>query len=43
MFIYRAVNPPFFRGETLNKDTPILVPGSRLVEEEPTVRGRCSL
>jgi amino acid transporter len=25
MFIYRAVNPPFFRGETLNKDTPILV------------------
>ena len=26
MFIYRAVNPPFFKGETLNKDTPILVP-----------------
>jgi amino acid transporter len=26
MFIYRAVNPAVFRGETLNKDTPILVP-----------------
>jgi amino acid transporter len=26
MFIYRFVAPPFFRGETLNKDTPILVP-----------------
>jgi hypothetical protein len=26
MFIYRAVNPAFFKGETLNKDTPILVP-----------------
>jgi amino acid transporter len=26
MFIYRFINPPFFRGETLNKDTPILVP-----------------
>jgi amino acid transporter len=26
MFIYRAVNPAFFRGETLNKETPILVP-----------------
>jgi amino acid transporter len=28
MFIYRFVAPPFFRGETLNKDTPILVPES---------------
>ena len=26
MFIYRFINPPFFKGETLNKDTPILVP-----------------
>ena len=26
MFIYRFIAPPFFRGETLNKDTPILVP-----------------
>jgi amino acid transporter len=26
MVIYRFVNPPFFKGETLNKDTPILVP-----------------
>jgi amino acid transporter len=26
MLIYRFVNPPFFKGRTLNKDTPILVP-----------------
>ena len=26
MFVYRAVNPRYFRGQTLNKDTPILVP-----------------
>lgn len=26
MFVYRAINPPFFKGETLGKDTPILVP-----------------
>jgi amino acid transporter len=26
MLIYRAVNPAFFRGETLNRDTPVLVP-----------------
>lgn len=26
MFVYRAVSPAFFRGETLNKETPILVP-----------------
>ena len=26
MFVYRFVAPPFFKGETLNKDTPILVP-----------------
>jgi amino acid transporter len=26
MEVYRHINPPFFRGETLNKDTPILVP-----------------
>jgi amino acid transporter len=26
MFIYRLIAPPFFRGETLNKETPILVP-----------------
>jgi amino acid transporter len=26
MFIYRVVAPPFFKGETLNKETPILVP-----------------
>jgi amino acid transporter len=25
MIIYRFVNPPFFKGETLNKDTPVLV------------------
>jgi amino acid transporter len=25
MFVYRYINPPFFKGETLNKDTPILV------------------
>ena len=25
MFIYRVVSPPFFKGETLNKDTPVLV------------------
>jgi hypothetical protein len=26
MVVYRVVSPPFFKGETLNKDTPILVP-----------------
>jgi hypothetical protein len=26
MTIYRVVSPPFFRGETLNKDTQVLVP-----------------
>jgi amino acid transporter len=26
MFIYRFVNPTFFQGATLNKDTPVLVP-----------------
>jgi amino acid transporter len=26
MFIYRVIAPPFFKGETLNKETPILVP-----------------
>ena len=26
MYIYRAVAPAFFRGETLNKETPVLVP-----------------
>ena len=26
MFVYRVVSPPFFKGETLNRDTPILVP-----------------
>jgi amino acid transporter len=26
MEVYRHINPGFFRGETLNKDTPILVP-----------------
>ena len=26
MFIYRVVAPAFFQGETLNKETPILVP-----------------
>ena len=26
MLVYRFVSPAFFRGETLNKDTPILVP-----------------
>jgi amino acid transporter len=25
MFVYRFINPPFFKGQTLNKDTPILV------------------
>ena len=25
MFVYRFINPPFFKGETLNKDTPVLV------------------
>ena len=25
MFIYRFVNPPFFKGQTLNKATPVLV------------------
>jgi amino acid transporter len=25
MFVYRFINPPYFKGETLNKDTPILV------------------
>jgi amino acid transporter len=26
MEVYRHINPPFFQGRTLNKDTPILVP-----------------
>ena len=26
MFVYRVINPPFFKGEMLNKDTPVLVP-----------------
>jgi amino acid transporter len=26
MFVYRVISPPFFKGETLNEDTPILVP-----------------
>ncbi len=26
MMIYRFVNPPFFKGETLTRDTPVLVP-----------------
>ena len=26
MLVYRAVSPAFFRGETLNRDTPVLVP-----------------
>ena len=26
MIIWRVVAPPFFRGETLNRDTPTLVP-----------------
>ncbi|HEX3814806.1 MAG TPA: APC family permease [Mycobacteriales bacterium] len=26
MFIYEAIRPPFFRGETLNASTPVLVP-----------------
>jgi amino acid transporter len=26
MFVYEAINPPFFRGAVLNKDTPVLVP-----------------
>ena len=26
MFVYWAFRPAYFRGETLNKDTPILVP-----------------
>ena len=26
MFVYAAVRPPFFRGETLNKSTKTLVP-----------------
>jgi hypothetical protein len=26
MLVYRVVSPPFFKGETLNRDTPILVP-----------------
>ncbi len=26
MIVYRVASPPFFKGETLNKDTPILVP-----------------
>jgi amino acid transporter len=25
MFVYRFINPPFFKGVTLNKDTPVLV------------------
>ena len=25
MVVYRFINPPFFKGETLNKDTPVLV------------------
>jgi hypothetical protein len=25
MIVYRFINPPFFKGETLNKDTPVLV------------------
>jgi amino acid transporter len=25
MFVYRFVSPPYFKGETLNKDTPVLV------------------
>jgi amino acid transporter len=25
MLIYRLINPPFFRGEVLNKDTPVMV------------------
>lgn len=26
MIVYRMVNPPFFKGETLDRDTPVLVP-----------------
>lgn len=26
MMVYRFVNPPFFKGQTLNRDTPVLVP-----------------
>jgi amino acid transporter len=26
MLVYRVINPPFFRGEVLNKETPVLVP-----------------
>jgi hypothetical protein len=26
MIVYRFVSPAFFKGETLNKETPILVP-----------------
>jgi hypothetical protein len=26
MFVYRAIAPPFFKGEVLNADTPTLVP-----------------
>jgi hypothetical protein len=28
MIVYRFVSPAFFKGETLNKETPILVPES---------------
>ena len=31
MVIYRFVNPAFFRGETLNRDTPVLVPETELL------------
>jgi hypothetical protein len=26
MVVYRFVNPPFFKGQTLTRDTPVLVP-----------------
>jgi hypothetical protein len=30
MVIYRIVAPPFFKGETLDRETPVLVPESEL-------------
>ena len=36
--MYRLVNPTFFRGETLNKDTPILVPEDYVSKEASGVK-----
>jgi hypothetical protein len=33
MFVYQAINPPFFRGETLNRDTATLVTDEFLAKQ----------